>query len=78
MSLARAVQLRWEARTAVLDEDGSRPEQVSYPGVVVAHHHDGHVVEEIWVPIGEEPTFADDEAFIAALRAAWCWSRHAA
>lgn len=76
MSHARAVQLHWESRTAVLDEDGSCQEEVSYPGVTVVHHHDGRIVEQTWVPVGEEPTFADDEALIAALRAAWCWSRH--
>jgi hypothetical protein len=78
MSSARAVQLSWESRTAVLDEGGSRPEEVSYPGVAVVHHHDGRVVEQTWVPVGDDPTFADDEALIAALHAAWHWSRHAA
>ncbi|MEU8416967.1 hypothetical protein AB0C24_29630 [Amycolatopsis japonica] len=30
---------------------------------------------DAWLPAGETPTYADDEALIAALRAAWRWSR---
>ncbi|WP_146060370.1 hypothetical protein [Amycolatopsis sp. CA-128772] len=30
----------------------------------------------VWLPMGEQPTFADDEALIAALRDALHWAGH--
>ncbi|KFU78377.1 hypothetical protein [Amycolatopsis lurida] len=74
MSPDRVVQLRWEPRH-VADDGGAT---LSYPGISVVRTRQGEVVDRVWVPVGEEPTFADDEALIAALRAAWCWTRPAA
>lgn len=74
MSPDRVVQLRWEPRRV---QDGDRA-ALSYPGISVIRTKCGEVVGRVWVPVGEEPTFADDEALIAALRAAWCWTRPAA
>ncbi|SFI57814.1 hypothetical protein SAMN04489731_111230 [Amycolatopsis regifaucium] len=51
---------------------------LSYPGIAVIRRRHGEVVDRTWLPVGEEPTFADDEALIAALHAAWRWSSHAA
>lgn len=75
MSADRVVQLHWESRH-VAAEGGSGT--LSYPGIAVVRSYDGHVVERAWIPVGEEPTFSDDEALIAVLHAAWRWSRRAA
>ncbi|OXM43054.1 hypothetical protein CFP75_40130 [Amycolatopsis alba DSM 44262] len=49
------------------------------PGIAVTRHERGHPVREDWLPVGtDEPTDADDETLIAALRTAWLWSRPAA
>ncbi|MFD6071022.1 P-loop NTPase family protein [Amycolatopsis lurida] len=67
----RHVQLRWEPRTVVIDDPHGPAETVVYPGIVVARRERGHVVDELWLPVGEaEPTVADDEALIAVMRAA--------
>ncbi|WP_414938462.1 hypothetical protein [Amycolatopsis sp. cmx-11-51] len=73
MSAERVVQLRWESRQVAAGHSA-----LSYSGIAVVRHHDGEVVDRTWVPIGDEPTFDDDEALIAALHAAWRWSRPAA
>ncbi len=74
MSSDRVVQLHWESRHVAADGRCA----LSYPGIAVVRRHDGEVVDRTWVPIGDEPTFDDDEALIAALHAAWRWSRNAA
>ncbi|MFC3453428.1 hypothetical protein [Amycolatopsis speibonae] len=74
MSADRVVQLRWEPRHVA---DDGRVE-LSYPGISVVCRRQGEIVDRKWVPVGEEPTFADDEALIAILHAAWRWSRPAA
>ncbi|WET77263.1 hypothetical protein P3102_24610 [Amycolatopsis sp. QT-25] len=74
MSADRVVQLRWEFRHVA--EDGRTA--LSYPGIAVIRRRLGEIVDRTWVPVGEEPTFADDEALIAALHAAWRWTGPAA
>ncbi|KZB79901.1 hypothetical protein AVL48_14515 [Amycolatopsis regifaucium] len=54
-----------------------RPARLSYPGVTLIHRRGDFVVGEAWVPVGDEPTFTDDEVLIDALRAAWCWTKEA-
>ncbi|WP_414938789.1 hypothetical protein [Amycolatopsis sp. cmx-11-51] len=80
MRADRDVQLRWEPRTVTLDDDrGDQPETVTYPGIALARLHRGYLVHKMWLPVGDsEPTFADDEALITALRNAWRWSKSAA
>ncbi len=73
MSAERVVQLRLESRHVAAEG-----EALSYPGISVVRHYDGHVVERTWLPVGEEPTFSDDEALIAVLQAAWRWCRRVA
>ncbi|WP_046199830.1 hypothetical protein [Amycolatopsis keratiniphila] len=75
MSADRVVQLRWEHRHVA--GDGGRA-ALSYPGISVVRRTEGEIVDHTWIPVGEEPTFADDEALITALHAAWRWTRPAA
>jgi len=58
-------------------DDGGRA-ALSYPGISVVRCAEGEIVDRVWIPVGEEPTFADDEALITALHAAWRWTRPAA
>ncbi|MFI9449844.1 hypothetical protein [Amycolatopsis sp. NPDC052450] len=73
MSADRVVQLRWEFRHVA----GGRA-ALSYPGIAVIRSRSGEIVDRTWIPVGEEPTFDDDEALIAVLHAAWRWTRPAA
>jgi hypothetical protein len=45
-----------------------------YPGLALARHPGGDQVEKMRIPVGAQPTEADDEALIAALREALLWS----
>jgi hypothetical protein len=74
MSADRVVQLCWEFRRVAADGRAT----LSYPGISVVRRRHGEIVDRTWLPVGEEPTFADDEALIAVLHAAWHWSKHAA
>ncbi|WP_410651144.1 hypothetical protein [Amycolatopsis sp. cmx-4-54] len=74
MSADRVVQLRWESRHVAGDGGAA----LSYPGISVVRSDHGEIVDRAWIPVGEEPTFADDEALITALRDAWRWTRPAA
>ncbi|RSM75032.1 hypothetical protein DL991_29010 [Amycolatopsis sp. WAC 01375] len=74
MSADRVVQLRWESRHVA--DDGRAA--LSYPGISVIRSRLGEIVDRTWIPVGEEPTFDDDEALIAVLHAAWRWTRPAA
>ncbi|RSM57394.1 hypothetical protein DMH03_29700 [Amycolatopsis sp. WAC 01376] len=74
MSADRVVQLRWEFRHVAGDGRAA----LSYPGISVTRSRLGEIVDRTWLPVGEEPTFDDDEALIAVLHAAWRWTRPAA
>ncbi|MBB5851017.1 hypothetical protein ACFQ05_36975 [Amycolatopsis umgeniensis] len=74
MSSDRVVQLRWEPRHVAADGRAA----LCYPGISVVRSQRGEIVDRTWLPVGEEPTFADDEALIAVLHAAWRWTRTAA
>ncbi|MFI7121981.1 hypothetical protein [Amycolatopsis sp. NPDC049868] len=75
----RRVQLRWAIKTVTNGDFDEQPETLSYPGIALVRHHGDNVVGEVWLPVGnDEPTFADDEALIIALHAAWSWANAAA
>ncbi|MGY6658675.1 hypothetical protein ACXIZN_41605 [Amycolatopsis sp. TRM77291] len=74
----RIVQVRLLNKTVAVDDVNGRAETLTHPGVALLHHHGDRLVSEVWLPVGEAPSYADDEALIAALRAAWSWSRKAA
>jgi hypothetical protein len=72
---ARRVQLRLESRRTRVDDEPA-VDDLRYLGVTVERLVSDRVVDETWVPCGEEPSCADDEALIAAWHAAlrWSWS----
>ncbi|WP_410574466.1 hypothetical protein [Amycolatopsis sp. cmx-4-61] len=70
----RGVSLRASYRSVVLDTAPGHRSVLRYPGLALARHIAGAVTEELWLPMGDEPTEADDEALIDALREALLWS----
>ena len=50
-------------------------EELRYPGITIHCLDDGTMVEETWIPLGTDPTYADDEALLTAWHAALSWSR---
>lgn len=66
----------WDPRTITADDPGGRHvETLAYTGVILAYHKGGAVVAKTWVPVGQEPTFTDDELLMAALGTAWRWNQ---
>ncbi|WIX99015.1 hypothetical protein QRX60_33850 [Amycolatopsis mongoliensis] len=74
MTGERQVRLRLGTR-AVSVPAGHGREVVEYAGVTVLRIEDGHPVEHAWIPVGTCPSYADDEALIAAWHAALQWTR---
>ncbi|GHF21336.1 hypothetical protein GCM10017786_64120 [Amycolatopsis deserti] len=62
-----------------VDVDGpdGEPVTLSYPGMLLTGYEDGCKVCERWIPLGGEPSVADDEVLIDALHAAMLWQNHA-
>jgi hypothetical protein len=59
-------QVRWEGpdgETSIL----------SYPGMSITSYEAGRKVAQTWVPLGADPTEADDEQVIEHLRRALLW-----
>jgi hypothetical protein len=54
---------------------GDHHEVVQYDGIAVLRVEAGEPIEQTWVPVGSTPTYADDEALIAAWHEALQWSR---
>ncbi|MDQ7808917.1 hypothetical protein Q5425_34710 [Amycolatopsis sp. A133] len=73
MNDQRQVHVRAESRHVVVsDTDGGR-ETLTYPGVTLTRMTAGVPDDQIWLPMGDRPSEVDDEALIAALRAAFLW-----
>jgi hypothetical protein len=70
----RQVRLRLSTREVSTPAEFGR-EVVQYSGVTVQRVEDGELVDQTWVPVGTTPTFADDEALIAAWHDALRWTR---
>ncbi|NIH87568.1 hypothetical protein [Amycolatopsis granulosa] len=62
-------------RVEVAGPDGE-PLSLSYPGLLLTGYEDGREVCRRWVPLGRDPSFADDERLIEALHAATLWQNH--
>ena len=61
--------MRWQYRHVTVAPDaGCGGVSVCYPGIAIACLHEGLPVRELWLPSGEDPTEADDEVLICALR----------
>jgi hypothetical protein len=50
-------------------------EVVKYTGITVQRVEDDELVDQTWVPVGAEPTFADDEALIEEWHEALRWTQ---
>jgi len=48
-------------------------ETFTYDGLSLVRHEPGRPDHETWLPLGDEPSEADDEAMIAALHKALLW-----
>jgi hypothetical protein len=46
---------------------------MSYAGILIAHYECGVKVFEAWLPLGVDPSEADDEELIQRLRGALLW-----
>jgi hypothetical protein len=75
MKSRRHVEVRAQDRHVGGDVPGG--EVVSYTGISLIYRWCDHVISEIWIPVGDNPSLADDEALIAAMSAALHWSEHA-
>lgn len=73
MNDQRQVLVRAETRRVTVSGPGGGQETLSYPGVTLMRVCGGLPDGELWLPMGEQPSEADDEALIVALRAAYLW-----
>lgn len=81
----RWVSVRLQHRHVSIDEpvqepcpvaetgDAADDESVSYSGIVITSYEAGHLVGERWLPLGVDPSEADDEHLIEQLREALLW-----
>jgi len=69
----RQVSLHLANRTIHLVTADGSARTCSYPGIALHHHINGQPAGQVWVPQGDNPGFADDEALITALRDAVSW-----
>ncbi|GAB3148195.1 hypothetical protein GCM10027258_42860 [Amycolatopsis stemonae] len=74
MTGERKVRLQLGTR-AVSVPAGHGHEVLEYAGVTVLRVEDGEPAGQAWIPVGQCPSFADDEALIAAWHEAVVWSR---
>ncbi|MCR6490666.1 hypothetical protein M8542_48500 [Amycolatopsis sp. OK19-0408] len=72
MSGRRQVRLRLETRVVPVLDDG--PATVEYDGISILCFEDDRLVGTTWVPVGDDPSYADDDALLAAWHAALRWS----
>lgn len=73
MTGERRVSIRVERRRVVLDDASGEPDTASCVGIMVVHHFPGCPDDERWLPMGDEPSEADDEALVVLLRDALRW-----
>lgn len=80
----RRVTVHAQHRSVALDNINTSPDGatnradrhgLSYAGVLISRMRGDASAEEIWLPMGNAPTFADDEKLIAALHQALHWAR---
>jgi hypothetical protein len=69
----RWVGLTLEQRQVSLDTCDETPSQLSYPGILITHYDSEAKISEAWVPLGVDPSEADDEELIQQLRCALLW-----
>ena len=70
----RAALLVPRSQRLLLDLDGGHTLAMVYPGLSLLRTVEGRVIEELWLPQGEDASDTDDEVLIAALRDAVLWT----
>ncbi|MFJ7218529.1 hypothetical protein SAMN05421837_11251 [Amycolatopsis pretoriensis] len=55
------------------DGDCADEGSLSYSGIVITGYDEGSKVSERWIPLGVDPSEADDERLIGQLRDALLW-----
>jgi hypothetical protein len=63
----------FEADEPLPDGDCADEESLSYSGIVITGYDEGSKVSERWIPLGVDPSEADDERLIEQLREALLW-----
>ncbi|WP_040406503.1 hypothetical protein [Amycolatopsis nigrescens] len=69
----RTVGLNLDHRQVVIETSAGEQVTLTYSGILITSYDDGEKVAEKWLPIGTEPTEADDERVIQLLRNALLW-----
>ncbi|MFC9256854.1 hypothetical protein ACFWMR_11750 [Amycolatopsis thailandensis] len=70
--VGRWVSVRLQHRDVRIQSDTAE-ESVSYAGIVITSFENGVEVGERWIPLGGDPSEADDEQLIQQLRDALIW-----
>ena len=70
---ARWVCLTLQHRQICLDPSDEKCTKMSYAGILITHYECGVKVSEAWLPLGVDPSEADDEELIQRLRGALLW-----
>ncbi|MDT7805491.1 MAG: hypothetical protein QOI78_8924 [Actinomycetota bacterium] len=63
----------FEADEPLPDGDCADEASVSYSGIVITSYDEGSKIAERWIPLGIDPSEADDEELIEQLREALLW-----
>lgn len=63
----------FEADEPLPDGDCADEESLSYSGIVITSYSEGQKISERWIPLGVDPSEADDERLIEQLRDALLW-----
>ncbi|MET8997963.1 hypothetical protein [Amycolatopsis sp. NPDC004169] len=63
----------FEADEPLPDGDCADEASLSYSGIVISSFDRGEKVSERWIPLGVDPSEADDERLIEQLREALLW-----
>ncbi|WIX85681.1 hypothetical protein [Amycolatopsis sp. DG1A-15b] len=70
MGTDRQVLLHASSRAVHIDSEVLR-----YSGVTVQRVENGEMVGQSWIPLGADPSYADDETLVATWHAALRWSQ---
>ena len=63
----------FEADEPLPDGDCADEGSLSYSGIVITSYDQGAKISERWIPLGVDPSEADDERLIEQLREALLW-----
>jgi hypothetical protein len=69
----RWVGLTLQRRQVCLDRSDEERTTMSYSGILISQYDCGMQVSEAWLPLGVDPSEADDEELIQRLRGALLW-----